>query len=119
MCNLSLKENPICDNADYREKVFGIFEDLEVLDNMDKDGEEMPSDEDDIYGDDDEDGEIDEETRKRLLEQGYDLGDDDEDGEYDDLGDDDEEGEDFGDYDDEDEDEEESEDKPANKRQKK
>jgi hypothetical protein len=65
-----------------------------VLDSLNKEGDEVLSDEgddDDDYGDDDEEGEIDEETRQKLLEQGYDLGDDDEEAEFDDLGDDDEE----------------------------
>ena len=64
---------------------------------------------------------MDEETRQKLIEQGYDFGegDDDEEGEF--MGDDDEEGEDFGDYgeDDDDEEDESEEPQPANKRQKK
>ena len=58
---------------------------------------------------------MDEETRQKLIEQGYDFGDDDEEGEF--LGDDEEEGEDFGDYDEEEDESEEP--QPANKRQKK
>ena len=64
---------------------------------------------------DDADGEMDEETRQKLIEQGYDFGDDDEEGEF--LEDDDEEGEDFGDYDEEEDESEEP--QPANKIQKK
>lgn len=63
---------------------------------------------------------MDEETRQKLIEQGYNFGDDDEEAEFNDLGyDDDEEGEDFGDYGEDDDEEDESEDLPANKRQKK
>ncbi len=120
---MTLSDNPITDKYDYREKVFDLFEDLEVLDSLNKEGDEVISDDEDDdepYDDDDEEGEIDEETRQKLIEQGYDLGDDDEDGEFDELGDDDEEGEDFGDYGDDDDEEDESEDQqPANKRQKK
>lgn len=119
---MTLSENPITDKDDYREKVYDLFADLEVLDSLNKEGDEVISDDEDDepYGDDDEDGEIDEETRQKLIEQGYDFGDDDEDAEFDELGDDDEEGEDFGDFDEDDEDEEESEDKlPSIKRQKK
>lgn len=63
---------------------------------------------------------MDEETRQKLIEQGYDFGegDDDEEGEF--IDDDDEEGEDFGDYGDDDDDEDEREEpQHANKRQKK
>jgi hypothetical protein len=116
-----LSENPISDKDDYREKLFDLFEDLEVLDNLNKDGDEVLSEDDDDdepYGDDDEEGEMDEETRQKLIEQGYNFGDDDEEGEY--IDDDDEEGEDFGDYGEDDDEEDESEDpQPANKRQKK
>lgn len=113
-----MSENPVSDKDDYREKLFDLFEDLEVLDNLNKDGDEVLSDDDDDdepYDDDEEEGEMDEETRQKLIEQGYDFGDDDEEGEF--LGDDDEEGEDFGDYDEEEDESEEP--LPANKRQKK
>jgi hypothetical protein len=52
-----LSENPISDKDDYREKLFDLFEDLEVLDNLNKDGDEVLSEDDDDdepYGDDDE-----------------------------------------------------------------
>jgi hypothetical protein len=42
-----LHDNPISDKDDYREKVFDLFEDLEVLDNLNKDGDEVLSDDED------------------------------------------------------------------------
>lgn len=60
-----MSENPISDKDDYRDKLFDLFEDLEVLDNLNKDGDEVLSeDDDDPYDDDGEEGEMmDEETR--------------------------------------------------------
>ncbi len=119
--NLSFAGNPIASKADYREEMFKIFPELQLLDGKNAEGESVASDED-IDSDYGEEGEqeIDEETRNRLREQGFDLeDDDDEDGEVD-FGDDFEEGEDnlYGDEDGEDsyDDEEEE---PAQKRQKK
>jgi len=111
LCKLDLTGSPIAGKEDYREKVFAIFEDLEVLDGEDKDGNPVDSDEDD--GEEGE-GELDEETLKRLKEQGFAVGadDDDEDEEYD-LEDDGEELE--GSYGDEDD---ESEEQPIQKRKK-
>ncbi len=94
---------------------------VQVLDGLNKEGDEVLSDDDLSYGDEEEgEGEIDEETLKKLKEQGYDLqgdNDDDEDDEFDQYGDE-EEGEDDlndDDYDDEDDEEE----APAPKRAKK
>lgn len=42
-----MHDNPISDKDDYREKVFDLFEDLEVLDNLNKDGDEVLSDDED------------------------------------------------------------------------
>ena len=36
LANLSLDGNPIADKADYREKIFEIFPELEVLDGFDR-----------------------------------------------------------------------------------
>jgi len=83
------------------------------------------SEDDNSYGDEEDgEGEIDEETLKKLKEQGYDLqggdNDDDEDDEFDQYGDEEEGEDDFNeddeDYDDEDDEEEEA---PAPKRAKK
>ena len=111
LCNLDLSENPIAAQENYRKKVFAIFEDLEVLDGEDKEGNIVESDDEDD-GEEGEFDELDEEQLKKLREQGLDIGDDEEDGEYG-LEDDGEELE----YDDEDEDEP-SEEMPANKRKK-
>jgi hypothetical protein len=117
--NLSLEGNPIASKPDYREKVFEIFPELEVLDGTDRDGNVIESVEDDEsdYGEEGEAEEMSEETRKRLQEQGFDLAEDDE--EYDDEEDDEEdaEGDIYGDEDGEDEESEEA--APAAKRPKK
>lgn len=117
ICNLDLSGNPVAEKEGYREKVFEIFPDLEVLDGNDKEGNEVDSVEEDY--DDEEDGEmeeIDEETLKKMREQGFDLADDDE--EYgEEFLDDDEEGEDE-DYGDEDGEDDEEAEEPAQKRRK-
>jgi segregation and condensation protein B len=98
-----------------------------VLDGLNQEGDEMLSEEDDLdYGDEEDgEGEIDEETLKKLQEQGYDVqGDDDEDEEFDQYGDEEEgeddfnEDEDDDDYDDEDDDDDQDV-APAPKRSKK
>ncbi len=61
MCNLTLTDNPITDKDDYREGVFDLFEDLEVLDSLNKEGDEVISDEQDDNPYDDDDDEDDEE----------------------------------------------------------
>ena len=126
--NLSFAGNPIASKEDYREKMFELFPELQMLDGRNEEGESVASDDEidsDLYGDEEAgEEEIDEETLKKLREQGFDLAeDDDEDGEAD-YGDDFEEGEDniYGDedgeddYDDEDDEEPQQ---PASKRQKK
>lgn len=111
MGNLSLEGNPIADKEDYREKVFEIFPELEILDGIDQNGNMVDSEDDDgEYGEEEDD--ISENTRKRLLEQGFVPAgdDDDEDEEYDaeeDFDDEDQEGDLYGDEDEEDEDSEE------------
>lgn len=122
--NLSFAGNPIAELPDYRDRMFELLPELELLDGKNQAGEEIESDEDigseDDYGEEGEQ-EIDEETRQKLREQGFDIdenGDDDEESEFDDIDVEDmmygdEDGED--DYDDEDEEPEE----PAPKRQKK
>lgn len=112
--NLSLTGNPITEKEGYREKVFEIFPELEILDGADREGNEIDSEEEE-YGEE----EISEGTRKRLEEQGFALAEDDED-DYDDENFDDEdiEGDIYGDEDGEDEEDDES-DEPAAKRQKK
>ena len=83
--NLDLTANPICEEANYRDKVFSLLKDLLVLDGIDKEGNEAYS------ADEDEEEEGEEEVP---------FGDD-EDAEYG-LDDDAEYGEDD-DYDEEDE----------------
>ncbi len=81
---------------------------------MNKDGEEIQSEGSDDYGDEEGEEEFDEETVKRLREQGYVLPGDDDDGEdfEDDIyGDEDAEDDDYGDEDEESE-------EPAPKRKK-
>lgn len=120
--NLSLKGNPVADLEGYRDKMFEIFPELELLDGFDREGEEQESDEDvdSDYGEEGEAEEINEEMRKKLAEQGFDLAEDGEDDYGDDF--DDEDAEDML-YDDEDGEEEdyddEEEEEPAPKRQKK
>eukprot|EP00331_Platyophrya_macrostoma_P021354 CAMPEP_0176445914 /NCGR_PEP_ID=MMETSP0127-20121128/24003_1 /TAXON_ID=938130 /ORGANISM="Platyophrya macrostoma, Strain WH" /LENGTH=203 /DNA_ID=CAMNT_0017831827 /DNA_START=201 /DNA_END=812 /DNA_ORIENTATION=+ len=52
---------PVSEQADYREKVFGLFPSLQILDNKDPDGEDVEYAEDDEEGEGDDDGEDDEE----------------------------------------------------------
>jgi len=71
--NLDLQGNPIADQPQYKEKIYELFPDLEVLDGYDKEGNEVMSedeeeeeeefDDEEQYGDedDDDDGELDEE----------------------------------------------------------
>lgn len=72
ICNLSLSENPISETDGYREKMFELFADLQILDGKDKEGVEQESLDGSIE-DDDEEGEgeleeLDEETIKKLRE---------------------------------------------------
>jgi Ran GTPase-activating protein (RanGAP) involved in mRNA processing and transport len=64
LCNIDLSGNPIAEKPDYREKLFEIFEDLEVLDGEDKEGNPIESEDDGEEGE----AELDEETIKRLQE---------------------------------------------------
>lgn len=97
LAQLDLSGTELAGQKNYRDEVFGAFKELQILDNQDKDGNEVEYEEDEF---EDEDGEED-------LE-------DEEDG-YDDDEEDDEEDEEE-DYEDEDDDEE---DEPKNKKTKK
>ena len=93
--NLDFGDNPVTQVEGYREKVFEMFPDLDVLDNYTKDGEEYISEdeEDEDYGDEEEG-----EAPEGAAEEGED--DLDEEAEYgdeegeDDYGDDDDYGQD-------------------------
>jgi len=54
LVQLDLFGCPVSEKADYREKVFGIFKQLEILDNQDQDGNDVDYDEEDEEGGDDE-----------------------------------------------------------------
>ena len=82
LSNLDLRENPITEQDDYKKSVFDMFPQLEVLDGLDKEDNEVLSEEDeeDEYGEEeygDEEGEgdfiekdkLDPEVRKQLREQ--------------------------------------------------
>lgn len=106
---MSLIENPVSEQDGYVEKVFAMFPQLEVLDGLDKEGNEVLSEEDEDeeydeeYGEEGEDySNLDPEIRKKLQEQ-YPNGLPEEEEEFDDY--DDEEGE---EYDEEEGDEEEN-----------
>ena len=66
--NLNLEGNPIASKADYREKVFEIFPELEVLDGTDRDGNVIESVEDDEsdYGEEGEAEEMSEEVTENI-----------------------------------------------------
>ena len=102
LSNLDLTGNPIAQKPDYKDKLFEMFPKLEVLDQYDKEGNEVISEGDDdeygsdAYGDEDGLGEDD------LGEDPEEEGDDQFDGEYD------EEDEEEPEYDDEDEEEDEA-----------
>ncbi len=84
LLSLDLNENPVCNVTGYKEAVFGMFPELQLLDGLDKEGNEMFSEdeeEDDDYGNEEPEAE------------GAEQGEDDEDGEFDDY-DDEEDGED-------------------------
>lgn len=104
LAQLDLSGTDLAKQDDYRDKVFALFTDLQILDNKDKDGNEVEYDEDDI-----EDEEGDENDDNDDFE---DAEVDDEDELDDEEDDEDEEGEDYDDDDDED-------DEPKNKRNKK
>lgn len=54
LSNINLSENPISEEEDYKEKLFEMFPQLEVLDGVDKEGAEVLSEEEEDY---DEEGE--------------------------------------------------------------
>lgn len=89
--NLDLTENPICKLEDYRDKIFSMLHDLQVLDGLDRDGNEA-------YSEDDEEEEEDEDEEAPLGDE------DDEENEDEAYDDDAEYGEDDDDYDDEEDD---------------
>ena len=101
LAQLDITGTELSAQADYREQVFNLFPDLQILDNRDREGEEIDYNDDEEEYDDGEEGEDDE----------------DDENEFDDE--DEEEDEDEEDDDEEDEDEEEDDDLPANKRNKK
>lgn len=98
LAQLDISGTPLAEQADYRDKVFKLFKDLQILDNKDKEGNDVEYEDDEEY-DDEEEGDED-------LE-------DDEEGFEDDEEEDDEE-----DFEDE-EDDEEEEDEGKNKKTKK
>jgi hypothetical protein len=51
--NLDLEQNDVCDLDGYKEQVWQMFEKLEVLDHLDKEGKEAFSDDDVDYDDED------------------------------------------------------------------
>lgn len=81
--NLDLIENKVTNEPDYREKVFDMFPELQVLDQLNKEGDEVLSvDDEDDYGeegeeDDDDDGynmqNLTEEQKAKLRGQGVDM----------------------------------------------
>lgn len=79
LVKLDLTGNKVCDVDNYRQSVFEAFPKLEALDGTDKNDQpvesEDDSDEDDLYGDEEGElendellGQLDEDTRKRLME---------------------------------------------------
>lgn len=50
LINLDLSANPICDVNGYRDQIFETMPDLEVLDGIDKNGNEVYSEESDDEG---------------------------------------------------------------------
>ena len=104
LLQLDLSGTELAKQADYRDKVFRMFNTLQILDNMDQEGKEIEYEDDELDFDDngldDEDDE-----------------DDDDEGDFEDAEDDDEE-EDFDDEDD-DEDDGEDEEESQNKKTKK
>lgn len=66
ICNLSLAGNPVAEKEGYKEKMFELFEDLEVLDGQDREGNDVDSEGDFPEEGEDEMDEMDEETRKKL-----------------------------------------------------
>ncbi|CDW79466.1 u2 snrnp-specific a protein [Stylonychia lemnae] len=111
LVSLDLAGNPIAEKDNYKEKLFEIFPNLQILDSYDRDGNEVLSEdeEDEDYDDELEGEEIDPETLKKMREEAGLNGDE----EYDDEEDygDEEEGED--DYGDEEDDDDEEDDLPA------
>eukprot|EP00330_Aristerostoma_sp_ATCC50986_P007537 CAMPEP_0114588678 /NCGR_PEP_ID=MMETSP0125-20121206/11323_1 /TAXON_ID=485358 ORGANISM="Aristerostoma sp., Strain ATCC 50986" /NCGR_SAMPLE_ID=MMETSP0125 /ASSEMBLY_ACC=CAM_ASM_000245 /LENGTH=202 /DNA_ID=CAMNT_0001785199 /DNA_START=35 /DNA_END=643 /DNA_ORIENTATION=+ len=55
LAQLELSGSTLSDKEDYREKIFGMFPELEVLDGEDKDGNPVEEDDEGIPLDDDED----------------------------------------------------------------
>lgn len=114
LMQLDLEGTPLSKLPDYREKVFKIFTNLQILDNHDSEGKPFNySEEDcDLEGNSDQDGEDEDEDEDEEDEEEEELGDEDEEDEND---------EDDEDEDDEDEEEEEEEEntKKNNKKVKK
>lgn len=86
LAQLDISGTPLADQQDYRDKVFKLFKDLQILDNKDKDGNEVEYEDDEEFEDDEEgDEDLDD-------EEGFDDEEDEEDEEdYDDDEDDEEE----------------------------
>ena len=106
LIQLDLSDTELAKGSDYRVSVFGLLKNLQVLDNLDVDGNEYEYSGDDDEEDDGDDDEEDDEEEEDDEDEGAD------DDEEDDDEEDDEE-------DDEDEDEDEEEETPAtNKRRK-
>ena len=99
---LDLSDTPLAGQADYREQVFKVFKDLQILDNADQVGNEVEYEDDEFDGTDGEEGDF-EDAEDDEEDDGEDFDDEEE-------GDDDEEEED---------DDEDDEDEPRNKRTKK
>ena len=78
LAQLDVSGTALADQADYREKVFALFKDLQILDNKDKDGNDVEYDEDEEdYDDEEGDDDLDEE------DEGFDDDEDEEDEEED------------------------------------
>jgi Ran GTPase-activating protein (RanGAP) involved in mRNA processing and transport len=77
--NLDLTGNPVTESKTYRDKMLEIFPGLEVLDCLDKEGNEVLSegeedeeyDDEDGYGDEDSLGEGEEDEEELEGEQGF------------------------------------------------
>jgi Ran GTPase-activating protein (RanGAP) involved in mRNA processing and transport len=75
--NLDLTGNPVTESKTYRDKMLEIFPGLEVLDCLDKEGNEVLSegeedyDDEDAYGDEDSLGEGEEDEEELEGEQGF------------------------------------------------
>ena len=114
LIQLDLSETGLSKTPDYRKNVFELIPNLQVLDNLDVDGNEYEySSDEDGEGDDDEEGDENDD------ESDDEEGDDDEEGEEGKEGEEGEEGDEEDDEDDDEDDEEDEPEKlPANKRRK-